>query len=74
MTIRELIDRLEKIDKESNKGAHGEPTIYVNLELDDEDLDAMYFTAKLTSVEESVRFGCYCTDGADLNIKVIGHK
>ena len=70
MTIRELIEALEKIEKESNRSAHGEPVIGLALEFEDEELDARFFDAELVKIEESYRMNCMCVDGANLAIKI----
>jgi hypothetical protein len=70
LTIRELIESLERIEKESNPAAHGAPVCGVTLELEDENLDARFFSAELASVETSYRLGCMCVDGADLVIRI----
>jgi hypothetical protein len=69
LTIRELIESLEKIEKESNPAAHGAPVCDIRLEFEDEDLDARFFSAEL-AVETSYRLGCMCVDGADLVIRI----
>jgi hypothetical protein len=68
--IRELIESLERIEKESNPAKHGAPVCGVTLEFEDEDLDARFFSAELASVKTSYRLGCMCVDGADLVIRI----
>jgi hypothetical protein len=68
-TIRDLINKLEKIDKEANRGAHGEPTVGITLEFEDEELERRYFYGKIIDVQESFRMGCGCSDGANILIK-----
>lgn len=70
MTIRELIEVLEKIEKESNKAKHGEPRIDVSLCFEDEELDARFFDGELVEIEEHYRLNCMCVDGVNLVIKV----
>jgi hypothetical protein len=67
--IRELIESLERIEKESNPAKHGAPVCGVTLEFEDEDLDAKFFNAELV-VDTSYRPGCRCVDGADLVIRI----
>jgi hypothetical protein len=69
LIIRELIESLEKIEKESNTRAHGAPVCDARLEFEDEGLDAKFFSAEL-AVETSYRLGCMCVDGANLVIRI----
>lgn len=69
LTIRELIESLERIEKESNPAAHSAPVCDIRLEFEDEDLDAKFFNTELV-VETSYRLGCMCVDGANLVVRI----
>jgi hypothetical protein len=70
MTIRELINRLEKIDKEVNRGAHGEPDIRFTIDFEDEKLNEDFWCAEIVEVAEDNRIGCYCVDSACIRILI----
>jgi hypothetical protein len=70
MKIRELIEFLEKTEKEANNQAHGEPTVDITLEFVDPKLDNRYFYGEIIAMNESYRLGCGCIDGVNLLIQI----
>jgi hypothetical protein len=70
MKIRQLIEKLEEIEKHCNKAAHGEPRASITLDFKDPELDSKYFYGEITEVCESITPGCGSPWGANLLIEI----
>ena len=70
ITVKELLKKLQEIDKESNRQAHGEPEIFVSLDFKDPELDSRYFFGEVVGIEDNLRPGCRCVDGLNITIEI----
>lgn len=71
MTIRELIDRLEVLDKQRNSGAHPNmDKVDFDLTFTDPSLDADHWDVEIKSIENFLLWGCACEVNAVIQLEI----
>ena len=72
MTIIELIDRLQQLERQRNRGAHPSfDKVRFELEFEDPKLDDENWSVEIVEVNNFLLWGCDCEVDAVFKLKVV---